>query len=81
MVYNIDPEEEGVPKKVYRETSDGEIVEYSIYPSGRVYSQIYEEYSEFNQNSRIGVYYWGKYHAYFPTEELFRATYGDQIKE
>ena len=81
MVYNIDPEEEGVPKKVYRETSDGEIIEYSIYPSGKVYSQSYEEYGVFNQNPRIGVSYCVKYRAYFPTEELFRATYGDQIKE
>ena len=82
IAFNTDLDEEGIPKKVTVEESDGNFLEYSIYPSGKVYSEIIDKaIGTDSEVPEIKISLLGEYRAYFPTEELFRATYGDKIKE
>ena len=82
IALNTDPDEEGTPKKVTVEESDGNLLEYSIYPSGKVYSQVIDKVlATHNEVPELKIALWGEYRRYFPTEEHFRAFYEGKIKE
>ena len=82
-IYNVTINEKGTPKKVKVKSSveaEG-ILEYEIYPSGRVYGPIQEYSTGVSGNMDIVFMYYSETRNYYRSEEAFYENLGKNIVE
>lgn len=79
VLFNEEILEGGTPEQVTVELSNGERVDFSIYPSGKVYGENQNEWYANAESGDMMFVYQGILNRYYSSRDAFMIDYGDDI--